>query len=459
MHILLFLKVFFRINNVSALQTFQLLRFLCFLIISIYFTKVPLSGGDIGSWEKLLFISGALSYFWVTGILQSFLPLSQRSKAFVQHQRIDGKSPEIFNAFILLLTFSIAFALLILLMYGYETILTETPKIPYTGWLILYFIFSNSSALIEHIFLIQNKPQHIFWYGIISTVVQIFAVCVPIMLGMGIVSAILGLIFASMLRFLYLIRLLFRYAEFKLSMPFILNNLYVGYPIMFSALLSGSSQYVDSLIATIAFDAKDFAIFRYGCKELPFVVMMTSGLHNALIPAFSVKKNIPDILAEIKRKSLRQMHFLFPLTILVMIFSQLLFRLLFNPEFDGSAGVFMIYQLMIVSRVVFPQTILIGLKKTQILMWVAIIQIALNIPLAFLLVHGYGFIPNYGMNGIALASGMIHIVEKFLLMWYNYRKLGISPKTYTPMKWYIFYTVLIGIVFILIDRKIIPVIR
>ena len=147
----------FKINNVSALQIFQLLRFLCFLIISIYFTKVPLSGGDIGNWEKLLFISGALSYFWVTGIVQSFLPLSQRSKAFVQHERIDGKSPELFNAFILLLTFSIAFSLLILLMYGYGAIHTETPKIPYPGWLILYFIFSNSSALIEHIFLIQNK--------------------------------------------------------------------------------------------------------------------------------------------------------------------------------------------------------------------------------------------------------------------------------------------------------------
>ena len=148
------------------------------------------------------------------------------------------------------------------------------------------------------------------------------------------------------------------------------------------------------------------------------------------------------------------MHILFPLTIVVIIFGQGLFRLLFNPEFDKSAGVFMIYQLMIISRVVFPQTILIGLKKTHILMWAALIQIALSIPLSFFLVY-----VKYGVNGIALSSGLIHILEKFLLMWYNYRKLKISPKTYTPMKWYIFYSVLIGIVFILIDRRIIPIIR
>ena len=437
-----------RINNVSALQTFQFLRFLCFLVISIYFAKVPLSREDIGSWEMTLYISGALSFFWVTGILQSFLPLSQRSKAFVQHQRTDGKSPELFNAFVLLLVFSMAFALLILLMYGYSFTYTSSPKIPYPGLLIIYFILSNVSPLIEHIFLIQDRPLHIFWYGIISTVVQTLAVCIPIALGMGLESAIWGLIIANALRFLFLLLLLSRYAEFKLSIPFILNNLYVGYPIMFSALLSGSAQYIDSLVATIAFDAKDFAIFRFGCKELPFVVMMTSGLHNALIPAFSIKKNIPDVLEEIRRRSLRQMHILFPLSIIVMLFSQAIFRLIFSPEFNRSAGIFMIYQLVIVSRVVYPQTILIGLKKTHILMWAAIVQIALKIPLAFFMV----FI-KYGVNGIALASGLVHILEKYILMWYCYRELDISPKAYTPMKWYFFYTILIGFVFVAIDRK------
>ncbi len=397
----------------------------------------------------MLLISGALSYFWVTGILQSFLPLSQRSMAFFQHKRVNGKSPELFNAFILLLVFSIAFALLILLMSGYGKTHTESPKVPYPYLLVIYFVLSNTSPLIEHIFLIQNKPLHIFWYGIISTIVQILAVCIPVMLGMGLEAAIWGLIIANALRFLFLLFLLYRYAELKISFPFILNNLYVGYPIMFSALLSGSTQYVDSLIATIAFEPENFAVFRYGCKELPFVVMMTSGLNNALIPAFSIKKNIPSILQEIKTRSLRQMHFLYPLSILIMIFSNIIFGFLFNPEFLRSADVFMVYQLMIISRVVFPQTILIGLKKTNILMWAAIIEIALNIPTSLFLVQYYGIV------GIALGSGLIHILEKFVLMWYNYRKLGISPKSYVPIVWYAFYSVLIGIVFILIDHRII----
>jgi O-antigen/teichoic acid export membrane protein len=425
------------------------MRFLCFLVISIYFTKVPLSEGDIGDWEMLLYISGALSFFWVTGIIQSFLPLSKRSLAFVQHKRVDGKSPELFNAFILLLVFSIVFALLIWLIYHASFHQATGSKIPYPFLLIIYFILSNTAPLIEHIYLLQNKPLHIFWYGIIATVLQIFAVCVPVMMGMGVESAIWGLIIVNFLRFIYLIALLYRYAEFKLSMPFILNNLYVGYPIIFSALLSGSTQYLDGLVATIAFNKENFAIFRYGCKELPFVVMMASGLHNALIPRFSVKKDIPNVLNEIKKKSLTLMHFLFPLSILIMIFSKWLYgNLLFNPSFYRAADVFMVYQLMIISRLVFPQTILIGMKKTKVLMRASIVELILNVPTSLF------FVQYYGVVGIALGSGLIHILEKFILIAYVYRRLKITPQSYIPTGWYVFYSILIGIVFILIDHRI-----
>jgi len=137
-----------------------------------------------------------------------------------------------------------------------------------------------------------------------------------------------------------------------------------------------------------------------------------------------------------------------------MLFSKILFgQIFFNKDFYRAADVFMVYQLMIVSRIVYPQTILIGLKKTRILMWAAIIQISLKLPLAFFLANVAN--GKYNVVGIALASGLIHILEKFILMWYNHRKLGISPKEYTPIGWYIFYTVLIVVVFVLIDRRIV----
>jgi len=87
------------------LQFFQLFRFGILFLISIVFTKTSLSTGEIGIYETFLLISGAVSFFWISGIIQSLMPLYRRSRNF--GDSLDTKSPAIFNAFILLLLFSI----------------------------------------------------------------------------------------------------------------------------------------------------------------------------------------------------------------------------------------------------------------------------------------------------------------------------------------------------------------
>ncbi|MCK7539101.1 MAG: hypothetical protein MZV63_53325 [Marinilabiliales bacterium] len=84
------------IDNISGLQAIQLLRFSTFLIISIVFTKSHLSRAQIGNWELFLFISSLLSFFWVSGIIQSLLTLYNRNRTFREDGEAEGrKSPEI----------------------------------------------------------------------------------------------------------------------------------------------------------------------------------------------------------------------------------------------------------------------------------------------------------------------------------------------------------------------------
>ena len=70
------------IDNISGLQLFQLMRFVIFFIISIVFTKSHLTRAEIGSWEMFMFIAGLLSFFWVTGVIQSLLPLYHRNRTY-----------------------------------------------------------------------------------------------------------------------------------------------------------------------------------------------------------------------------------------------------------------------------------------------------------------------------------------------------------------------------------------
>jgi O-antigen/teichoic acid export membrane protein len=104
---------------------------------------------------------------------------------------------------------------------------------------------------------------------------------------------------------------------------------------------------------------------------------------------------------------------------------------------------------MVISRLVFPQTILIGLKKTRVVFWASLLEIVLNIIVSILL------IPSYGIVGIPLGTALIHILEKLFLIGYNYYVLKIAPKAYIPISWFLFYSVLLLTEFVLIDHKII----
>jgi hypothetical protein len=94
-----------KVNIIFGLQLSQIMRFVTFLIISAVFTKPQMTHftkTEIGNYELMIFIAGALSFFWVTGIIQSFLPLYDNNHVFKKKTNFREKSPEIFNTFLLL---------------------------------------------------------------------------------------------------------------------------------------------------------------------------------------------------------------------------------------------------------------------------------------------------------------------------------------------------------------------
>lgn len=440
------------INNTNSLQTFNLLRFTTFLIISIIFTKSKLSVADIGYYEMSIFIASLVSFFWVTGVIQSLLPLYNNNTTFkVKEINRRSKSPEIFNAFLLLTGFSLLAYIFCRIFQNAFHVFDGVEDIQFINLVFFYLLISSPSNLIEYIYLLRNKPGKIMSYGFISFGLQLIFVTVPVMLGYGIVWAIYGLIAISVFRLFWLASLLRKYARFKISIPFLKEHLHLGTPLILSSLLSGSAQYIDGLIVSMHFDAKVFALFRYGAKEFPLALLLANGLSNSMLSEFSSKQKLTDSLEVLKRKSRRLMHILFPTTMVLLFFAKPLYINMFNPAFSRSADVFVVYLLLIMSRIIFPQTILIGLKKTRIILYAAVIELFLNIGLSLLL------IPKYNIVGVALATVIVYLLEKIVLVIYNYFKLKINPKDYIPLGYYFFYSTLLIVLFVLLDRRIIKI--
>jgi O-antigen/teichoic acid export membrane protein len=124
---------------------------------------------------------------------------------------------------------------------------------------------------------------------------------------------------------------------------------------------------------------------------------------------------------------------------------------MFALEYARSADIFMVYLLLVIPRLVFPQTIIIGRKRTNIALITAVFAQLINIPLSLAL------IPIYGIVGVALATFFVYTIEKVFLVLYVKIKMKINPTDYIPLKLFAVYSVIISILFILIDHRIINI--
>ncbi|MBE3093673.1 MAG: oligosaccharide flippase family protein [Actinobacteria bacterium] len=445
------------IDNISGLQLFQLMKPVVFLIISIIFTKghlTHLTRVEIGHWEMFMFIAGLITFFWVTGIIQSLLPLYHRNKTY-RKMGDNGttKSPEIFNAFLLMCFFSLLFFALGHSIKNNFSVFHFSGNVPYINLLLLYILLSSPVCLIEYIYLLNNRSYRIFQYGLYTFTAQLIFIIAPLLFGKDIIWSIYGLLAITGIRWVWLIVLLRRYTEMKISVEFMKEHLYLGIPLILTSLISGSPQYIDGVIVSAVYrDPAIFAWFRYGAKEFPLVLMLASGLSNAMLPEFSTRERMKDSLVKIRVKSKQIMHILFPVTMVMMLFARWIYPRIFNPEFQKSADIFLIYSLLIIPRLVFPQTVIVGRKKTHITLIAAVLILALNIPLSLLMIKW-----GYGIIGVALSTFIVYTIEKIFLAGYLWIKMNIKPSEYIPVRLYAFYSVLIAILFILIDHRVIDI--
>ncbi len=430
------------------------MRFTVFLIISIIFTKSHLTRAEIGSWEMFLFIAGLISFFWVTGIIQSLLPLYHRNRTYRKMgDNGTGKSPEIFNAFLLLCAFSLLFFAIGHSIKNNFSVFHISGNVPYINLLLLYLLLSNPVCLIEYIYLLNNRSYRIFQYGVYTFSLQLILIIVPVILGKGILWSIYGLLAVTAVRWVWLIILLRRYTEMKVSAKFMKEHLYLGLPLIITSLISGSAQYTDGVIISAVYrDPGMFAWFRYGAKEFPLVLMLANGLSNAMLPEFSTRTSMKESLAKIKVKSKKLMHICFPATMIIMLFAKWIYPRMFTPEFQKSADIFLIYTLLVIPRLVFPQTVIVGRKKTHISLISALLELAFNIPISLLMIKW-----GYGIVGVALATFIVYTIGKIFLAGYLWLKMNIKPTEYIPMKIYLIYSFLLVALFVLIDHGIINI--
>jgi O-antigen/teichoic acid export membrane protein len=421
-------------NSISAFQFYQLVRYATLILIGVVFTKTAITQSEIGEYETFVFIAGAVSFFWLNGLQKALLPLTANNRNSKSH---------IFSSFVIIQVFSIVAAVFLFFMQPvFSKFLLNGKSIPEIWLLLAFIIFGVPANLIEYFYLIKKQNSAIVIYSIVSFTVQLALVTVPAILGYGINMALKGLVLASVLRYIWLWIILISNNEIGYSHSFVKEHLKLGGPLIAATFLSGSAQFVDGFIVTSYFDENTFAVFRYGARELPLAMLLANALSSAMLPDFAKEDQLKLNLQKLKKSVTRLMHFLFPLTAVLLLITHPVFPVIFNPKFAESATIFNIYLLIIISRLLLPQTLLNGLQISKPIMIAALLELTLNVVLSLILVQFFG------IAGIAFATFIAYLFEKIYLSIEVRRRLNVRLADYIPVKVYLFYSVAIMVIFV-----------
>lgn len=427
----------FRVSPLQALQLFNVGRQGSLILIAILLAQLHLPTAELGNYEQLLFIGHVLSFFLVSGLIQGMLSYYPDLQAKQQGRFL-------FNA---LLLFSVLGLIIAGLAWvGREFLwkfLIHRSQLSFYKLYLIYLCLNFPSFLIENYLVIQQKGWHILRYGVISFSAQLIAMVLPVFLGWDFQYSFYGLIGVGAMRLLYLLVLVGFTGNMQVDLDLIRRWILLALPLILYAVLGGLLPAFDGWLVGYLFagDEAMFVIFRYGAQELPLALALTNAFLNVMV--VEVSRNLKTALPLIKARSLRLFHLLFPLSILLMVLSPYLFPWFFNADFAKSVPVFQIYLFVIISRLVFSSTLMIGLKANTPLAWIGGFELLINIGLSLYLGQKMGLV------GIALGTLIAFSFEKVVQCIYLSKKHGISPKEYIDFRWFFGYSALLLIAFLL----------
>jgi O-antigen/teichoic acid export membrane protein len=427
------------INPGRAFQFFQVVRQGASILIAILLAKSVLSSSEIGNYEQLWYVGNTLSFFWVAGLIQGIL-------TFFPGLEDKEEKGFFFEAYLTFLMISAGICLLLLIFEGpLVRFFTGQERLDYYYLFIAFVFFNWPTYLLENFYLLHKKAWPIIYFALLAFVGQIGAVVLPLYLGYDFVYSFYALIVLALIKHAWLLMYLFSASHFHWNPVIIKNWVLLALPLIAYALLGGFNTAFDNWIVNYFYDGdqEKFAIFRYGARELPLALAMASAFSTAMLP--EVAADTKKSLQAIKRRSKTLFHLLFPISILLLLTSEWFFPWVFSPEFEGSIVVFNTYLLIIISRLIFSRTILVGLKDNNMVLIISVVELIINIVLSVL------FIQEWGLAGIAMATVIAYMAEKLLISAYLYRKYQIGLGSYTDLRWYGVYSVLLVLAFIWVE--------
>jgi O-antigen/teichoic acid export membrane protein len=418
---------FIKNKQLFTLQAYNFLRQGALLLISVGLAKGHIETSLIAGFETAMLLSTTFSFFVIAGISHSLFPLigaanENERQLYYRH------------SFFLLGAIGFIAFLIIMLATPY---LSHSYGNYWQLWPALFVLFNSPSFIAENFLVLEHQYRKAILWGIGSFLAQLAVILIPLVYYNNLIAALIGLASLACLRFLgNLILLRKSLFPFNIKKEKLKEILQLSWPVMGSLLLGSGFIYINQFIVKNKTNDLDFTLYRYGTREFPLFAILS----NAFGSVFSAKiasSNQPNKVTVLNEGLPRLLHQVFPIAILLMLVSPWLFRILLNETLAPSWYLFNIFLLVVPSKLVFPQSVLMGVRKTEHMLKASLFESISGIIL------GYIFIEKWGLTGMAFAITIAFCIEKAALLYYC-KKEGYNY--FNSVKWRTFLLYSFGLI-------------
>lgn len=138
---------------------------------------------------------------------------------------------------------------------------------------------------------------------------------------------------------------------------------------------------------------KDFAVYRNGAFEMPFIGTLYTSLSVIIFPEIAKmvgRGDFDEIVALKKRISFNTSLVVYPMYIFFIFFGEEFIRLYLSDKFEGSAMIFIAFNALLLIRINDYEDIMINMGKARINMYIYILGTILNVILNYVLIKKFG---------------------------------------------------------------------
>lgn len=414
-------------DSVFALQTFNLFRFSAMFLVSILLVKIPLEVEQIANYEYALFLGSIVTGWWIHGFLQSFMADTGPIHLHSVHQVFNEYS----RLFLRIGTGILLVASILIEILAYTGVLQEPPE-GFYYYLFFHYVL-QVCILIVYYFHRRKWTTGIYALAVYFLIAYIGSFVVLLNDNTTLVTA-----FTCLAGFSIPVIVLWGFLYFRQRTS--LSPTISGYVPHLSILmliqgLGFISFWSDGFWVQFFYGTEElFALFRYGGREFPLFVILTTTFSTAIIHQSSSGAG----LDQIRRTSRRYIWMFLPIAAGLMWSSSTLFALVYHTNFVPASFIFDLYVVLVAVRVLFPRPILIAHRLFQSLLWISVGELLLNLALSYALYW------HLGILGLIAASLIAHGFELGCTIYIAHRKLGISPGKYIPVRLYLVFVLILS---------------